>query len=261
MSIKEYNLSLQEQVDYTLTKNLPVIAGADLWRATGETEEQHWTGPWDVLKAKYDALPASYTRRLRAVLRRVADGETAELAATWSLYTSGDGQTGGDGEEQKQPGEDRDHPEYDLQTSTRQEPILTHPKWAGLTDDQIAALKMVMDGYKRTETITLSDGKSAKIYDVLKDLKPKELLQLIMKGVTVYNVPHTVLTVRYRAVEVPHIATAGTIVSSVPGGFATPAGRNWYFHGPSWQMKGSELWVTEVYELSGVGGVDPFIYS
>lgn len=261
--MKSYNITTQEQVDYVLTKNIPVISGADLWRATGETEEQHWTGPWQELKAKFDAFTATYTRRLRATLKRVADGETAELTATWSLYTTGDGHGGGgEGEEEEPPpGEDRDHPEYDLQTTTQQEPILTHPKWAGLTDDQISALKLVMDGYKRTERMTLEDGTKKTIYEILKPLKPKELLQLILKGVTVYNVPHTVLTVRYKAQAVPAIATTGSIVSSVPGGFATPAGRNWYFHGASWQMKGSELWVSEVYELSGVGGVDSFIYS
>lgn len=261
MSITSYNIATQEQVDYTLSRSVPVIAGADLFRSTGETEEQHWTGPWQDLHARYLSLPYSYTRRLHATLRRVADGDFAELTATWSVYTTGDGSTG-EGEEKKQPGQDRDHPEYDLQTSTVQEPILTHPKWAGCTEDQFTALKMVMDGYKRTEVITLADGKTkSSIYDILKPISPKELLQTILKGVTHYNAPHSVLTVRYRAEAVPAIATVGTIVSSVPGGFATPPGRDWYFHGPSWQMKGAELWVTEVYELSAPGGWNKFIYS
>lgn len=261
MSIKDFNTAVQEQVDYTLARSVPVIAGADLYRATGETEEKHWSGPWAEMKAVYDGLEYSVTRRLRATLKRVADGEFAELSATWTMYTTGDGQTGEDGEEKKQPGEDRAHPEYDLQTSTVQEPILTHPKWAGLDEDTLTALKMVMDGYKRTERIKLGDGSQPTIYDVLKSVSPKELLQLILKGVTHYNSPHTVLTVRYRAEAVPSIATVGMIVESVPGGFATPSGRDWYFHGPSWTMKGSELWVTETYELSGVGGWNKFIYT
>lgn len=261
--MKHYNITSQEQVDYTRSKQVPVIAGADLYRATGETEERHWTGPWDDMLALYNALTYSHTRRLHATLRRVADGDFAELSATWTLYTTGDGQTGEDGEK-KQPGESRDCPEYDLQTSTVQEPILTHPKWAGLLDEQLEALKMVMDGYKRTTPFEYeSEGNKVQstLYDVLKPLSPKELLQSILRGVTHYNAPHSILTVRYRATEVPAIATTGTIVDSVPGGFATPSGRNWYFHGPSWQMKGSELWVTEVYELSGPGGWNRFIYS
>ncbi len=264
--MKHYNITTQEQVDYTLSKQVPIIAGADLYRATGETEERHWSGPWDDMLALYKTLSYSNTRRLRATLQRVADGDFAELSATWTLYSTGDGQTGGTGgaEDEKKPGEDRDHPEYDLQTSTVQEPILTHPKWASLEDAILEALKMVMDGYKRTTPFEIEiNGKKEKstLYDVLKPLKPKELLQCIIKGVTHYNAPHSILTVRYRATEVPYISTTGSIVASVPGGFATPSGRDWYFHGPSWQMKGSELWVTEVYELSGPGGWNKFIYS
>lgn len=261
MSIKQFNIATQEQVDYTLTRQAPVISGADLYRATGETEEKHWTGPWAELKTRFDALEASVYRRLSATLHRVADGEFAELSATWSFYTNGDGSTSESGAA-VQPGEDRDHPEYDLQVQTVQEPILTHPKWASLSEDTLTAMKMVMDGYKRTEKITLSDGKTqSTIYDVLKSVSPKDLLQLLLKGVTAYNSPHCVLTVRYKSTEVPAISTVGTIVQNVPGGFATPSGRNWYFHGPSWQMKGSELWITEVYELSGPGGWNSFIYG
>lgn len=261
--IKSYNLSLQEQVDYTISKTLPIIAGADLYRATGETEEKHWTGPWAEIKALYDALEYSNYKRLRATLRRTADGEFGELTATWSMYETGDGQSDPSGSgTAAQPGTSRESPEYDLQLQTVQEPILTHYKWAGLTDDSLLALKMLMDGYKRDEPLVLSDGTRSTIYTQLKKMtSATQRVKLILAGVTSYNCPHAVLTVRYKSTEVPAIATAGTIVPDVPGGFATPSGRNWYFHGPSWTMKGSELWVTEVYELSGPGGWDEFIYG
>lgn len=259
--ITSYNIELQEQVDYTLSKSLPIIAGADLYRATGETEEKHWTGPWSEVKAQYDSLEYSNFKRLRATLKRTADGDFGELSAVWSMYEAGDGSTGEAGEETEQPGESRDCPEYDLQVQTVAEPLLTHPKWVGLSDDKMTALKMVMDGYKRTESFQLEDGTHSTIYEVLKDISPAALLRKVLQGVTAYNSPHIVLTVRYRSDIVPAIVTVGTIVSEVPGGFATPSGRNWYFHGPSWTMKGSELWVTEVYELSGPGGWDDFIYS
>lgn len=262
--IKSYNLSLQEQVDYTLSKSLPIIAGADLYRSTGETEEKHWSGPWAEVKAQYDALEYSYLKRLRATLKRSADGEFGELTASWSMYQTGDGQTepgSGSGEEKQQPGESRDVPEYDLQLQTVQEPILTHYKWNILNEDALLALKMLMDGYKRDEPILLKDGTKSTVGAVVDDISPPELVSKVLQGVTAYNSPHIVLTVRYKSVEIPSIATVGTIVTSVPGGFATPSGRNWYFHGPSWTMKGSELWVTEVYELSGPGGWDAFIYG
>lgn len=260
-----YNLSLQEQVDYTLSKSLPVISGADLYRSTGETEEKHWTGPWSEVKAQYDSLEYSNFKRLRATLKRTADGEQGELSATWSMYVTGDGQTdpggGGSGEEKQQPGESRDVPEYDLQLQTVQEPILTHFKWCVLNEDALLALKMIMDGYKRDEPMVLKDGSKTTVGTVIADISPSELVEKVMQGVTAYNSPHIVLTVRYKSVEVPAIATVGTIVTSVPGGFEAPDGRDWYFHGPSWNMKGSELWVTEVYELSGPGGWDKFIYE
>lgn len=258
--MKHYNITTQEGLDYTLSRSAPVITGADLYRSTGETEEKHWTGPWAEMLAMYHALEASYYRRLRATLKRAGDGDFGELTATWSLYTDGAGQTGESGAEQ-QPGESRDCPEYDLQLQTVAEPILTHYKWAGMSDDTLLALKMLMDGYKRDEPLVLEDGTRTTIYEQLKGIAYPERLQLILKGVTSYNCPHAVLTVRYKADAVPAIATVGTIVEDVPGGFATPAGRNWYFHGPSWVMKGAELWVTEVYELSGPGGWDAFIYG
>lgn len=258
MSLKSYNITTQEQVEHVLTRTAPILAGADLYRATGRTEERHWTGPWEELRVMMETLPASLEARLQATLKRVADGELAELDATWNYYTQGDG---GGGEEKKQPGEDRDHPEYDLAVQTVQEHILTHPKWAGLSVDQLSALKMVMDGYKLTEKLTLSDGERSTINDILQKTQPEELWRLLLQGVTAYNAPHCVLTVRYRSSAVPTIATVGQVVNAVPGGFSTPGGRNWYFHGPSWQMKGSELWVTEVYELSGPGGWNKFIYS
>lgn len=257
MSIKSYNIGTREQVEHTLTRTAPVLSGADIYRSTGRTEERHWSGPWEALREMMEGLEASATARLSATLTRVADGEMGELAATWSYYEAGAG--GGEGE--KAPGSDREHPEYDMAVQTVQEPILTHPKWQSLGEDTLAAMKMVMDGYRMDEVVTLSNGKKSTLYEVLKGTQPKELLQCLLKGVTAYNSPHVVLTVRYKSDVVPAIATVGTIVGSVPGSFATPAGRNWYFHGPSWTMKGAELWVTEVYELSGPGGWDAFIYG
>lgn len=259
MSIKSINIELREQVEHTLTRQMPVVAGAELYRATGETESRAWSGPWEQMREKFEGLEYSYFRRLNATLKRVADGEFGELTATWTFYEAGDGS--GEAGSDVQPGTDREHPEYDLQLQTVQEPILTHPKWEGMSDDKLLALKMLMDGFKRTEKFVREDGTSARIYDELKNVSPVERVRLILKGVTAYNSPHIVLTVRYRGTAVPDIATAGAIVSTVPGGFRTPAGRNWYFHGPSWSMKGAELWITEVYELSGPGGWDSFIYG
>lgn len=259
MSIKNINIKLREQVELTLTRQLPVVSGAELYRATGETESRAWSGPWEQMLALFEGLEYSYFRRLNATLRRVADGEFGELEATWTYYEAGDGS--GEAGSEVQPGADRDHPEYDLQLQTVQEPILCHPKWAGLSDDKLTALKLLIDGYKMQEKFVRDDGSPVRIYDELKGAGLGDRVRLILKGVSAYNSPHVVLTVRYKGTVVPSIATAGSIVATVPGGFQTPPGRDWYFHGPSWSMKGAELWITEVYELSGPGGWNKFIYE
>lgn len=259
MSVQSFNVAVREQVQHTLTRQLPVVCGAELYRATGKTEERQWSGPWEQMVQMFEGLEYSFFKRLSATLVRVADGEFGELTATWTYYEAGDGADGaGDG---VQPGADRDHPEYDLQVQTVQEPILTHPKWAGLSDDKLTALKMLMDGYKKTEKFVRDDGSSVRIYDELHGSGLGARIKLILQGVSAYNSPHIVLTVRYKGTVVPSIATVGSIVADVPGGFKTPAGRNWYFHGPSWSMRGAELWITEVYELSGPGGWSDFIYG
>ena len=111
MSIKSINIELREQVEHTLTRQMPVVAGAELYRATGETESRAWSGPWEQMREKFEGLEYSYFRRLNATLKRVADGEFGELTATWTFYEAGDGS--GEAGSDVQPGTDREHPEYD----------------------------------------------------------------------------------------------------------------------------------------------------
>ena len=263
MAIKSYNITVQEQVKQVLRYRRPIITGADDYVETGESLEQAWTGPWAELEARMRAMRYSNTQRIDCTLTRIADGDMAELTVTTTYYTASPGGGGGSGEggeEASKPGESKEHPAYEVQVQMVQEPILTHPKFQSLNADVLNALKMVMDGYKLSEKILCADGERRAIDEVLKST-PSPLTELVKHGLTHYLSPSITLTARYKAQSVPQLATAGQIVSSVPGGFGTPQGRNWFYGGPSVSMEGEQIIVSEVYQLSGVGGWDTNIYS
>lgn len=261
MPIKDLNTSLQEQVSMNRRRQAPIIYGEDNYKATGETRSQEWSGPWDEILAKMAALPASLSERLDATATRVADGEFGTLRASWTIYeAAGDG---GEGESSSTPGSSRNNPQYEVQTSAVQEPLLSHPKLAYLPLNYLKALKMLMDGY------TLED----KIYDeghemevtiktLLDQIPTPEATSLVLQGCTHYLSPQVVVTVRYVADRVPDFANICSIVDSVPGPFPSPAGgRNWLFEGPGVSVDGPQIMVSETYRLSGPGGWNSFLYS
>ena len=259
MAIKDFNTSLQEQVEMSQRRQAPVLYGEELYRATGESRSQEWTGPWEEILAKMQQLPASLSERLDASATRTADGEFGTLRATWTFYEF----AGEEGQEDSPPGSDRDNPQYEVQTSAVQEPILTHPKLAYLPLNYLKALKMLMDGYTLEDKI-YSEGHQTEmtIGDFLNDIPTPEATRLVLQGVTHYVSPQVIVTVRYASASVPQFAQICSIVDKLPGPLPAPAGgRNWLFEGPSVSMDGPQIIVSETYRLSGPGGWSEFLYS
>lgn len=259
MSVKDYNITLQEQVAMSHRRQAPIIYGEDLYKATGESRSQEWSGPWEDILAKMGALPASLVERLDATATRAADGNFGTLRATWTLYESA---AGSDGEAQP-PGSNRSNPQYEVQTSAVQEPILTHPKLAYLPLNYLKALKMLMDGYTLDDKL-YDEGHQAEVtlQTLLDQIPTPQITKLVMQGCTHYVSPQVVVTARYTAPAVPQFATLCSIVDKVPGPFPAPAGgRNWLFEGPSVSVDGSQIMVSETYRLSGPGGWNEFLYS
>lgn len=262
MAILDYNTSLQEQVPMTHRRQAPVVYGEDLYKATGEQHSREWSGPWGEILRTMQELPASMSERLDATATRVADGDFGTLRATWTLYEFA-GANGEDAATESPPGSSRANPQYEIQNSAVQEPILTHPKLAYLPLNYIKALKMLMDGYTLEDTIYDSGyQREVTIEELLENIPTPEAKTLILQGVTHYLSPQVVVTCRYAADTVPQFAQLCSIVTELPGPFPQPAGgRNWLFEGPSVSMDGPQIMVSETYRLSGPGGWSPFLYT
>lgn len=259
MAIKDFNTSLQEQVAMSQSRKSPVLYGEDLYKATGESRSQEWSGPWEEILEKMQQLPASLAERLDATATRAADGNFGTLRATWNFYEY----AGAAGQEESLPGSSREHPQYEVQNSAVQEPILTHPKLAYLPLNYIKALKMLMDGYTLEDNI-YDEGyqEELTIKELLNDIPTPEATRLVLQGVTHYLSPQVVVTCRYAADSMPQFATLCSVVDKVPGPFPAPAGgRNWLFEGPSISMDGPQIMVSETYRLSGPGGWSEFLYT
>lgn len=259
MGIRNIGGGVCEAVHKVRRISRPLMTGqADGYVATGDTLEQRWTGPWAALEAKMLNLQADASNRLQATLTRQADGDHAELSAVWTSYVPGGGGGGGGGA--NAPGSSRENPSYALQVTSVQEPLLTHPLYANLSQEALTALKMLMDGYKLTEVVaTASDGTPTTLEQALGQVDAK-LVERVKKGQTHYMAPQIAVTARYRSDSLPDTGNAMKI-GNPPGGFSTPAGCNWLQLVPGIEMQGNEIWVSETYLLSSPGGWDKDIYG
>lgn len=265
MAIKNINVTLREAVQKVRRYSRPIITGADKYVATGDTLEQSWTGSWAELEAKMTALAYDLTNRLSCTLTRLADGDHSELRATWTTYTQrgADDGSGGGTSFEGIPGSSRDNPTYSVQVTSVQEPLLTHPNYNYLTDDYLTAMKMLMDGYKGSDTLMDSrTGDPITIDKLLSELETGDdnIVTRIKKGQTHYMAPHVSLTCRYKSDSVPTLGTSFKIATP-PGEVNTPPGHDWLFLMPSIDVQEGEIWVNETYLLSGPGGWDKKIYS
>lgn len=260
MGIVNYNIRTVESVQKVRRIQRPIITeDGDSYVATGDTLEQCWSGPWAELESKMGSLEFSLTRRLQATLSRIADGNMAELRATWTDYVKRKAETSGDSTSSV-PGASREAPSYSVQVTCVQEPLLTHPSYASLDDISLTALKMLMDGGKPSDVVTIGDnGLPVTLEQQLASVSA-DLVKRIKRGQTHYLAPQVAVTARYRAKSIPDTATSFTI-SEPPGGINTPAGHDWLFIAPSTEAHGDEVWVSETYLLSGAGGWDKAIYG
>jgi hypothetical protein len=236
----------------THRRQAPVLVGADTYRATGATFSQEWTGPWQELYDKMQALTASMAERLDATLTRQADGEYGTLRATWTYYEQGTGE-GGE-QPQQQPGSSRECPQYELSSSATQEPVLTHPKFAAVkwdTGPGIALQKLAAGADPDEEFEWLGTR-----YSVGEEAQKVDGWELVLRARS-YYVPHVVVSVTRAG---GGTASVGEVVSKVEG-VATAAGVKWLTAGGGASGTGAGRRFVQKYIASGPGGWDKEIYS
>ncbi len=261
MGIKDYNIDVREAVHRVRRIRRPLMSGVDNYQATGDTLERRWSGPWGELERLMESLGYSEASRLDATLTRVADGDMAELVATWTDYRRKDDAGGGGGE--AMPGSSREAPAISVQVTVTEEPLLTHPNYSFLTGDYLTALKMLMDGYKESDVMTDSrNGEPITLKQLLSEVDTGDdnLVERVKKGQTHYMAPAVQVTCRYRSSTMPKLGTSLKI-GQPPSGVPTPPNHNWLALVPGVDMQNGEIWVSETYLLSAPGGWDQTIYG
>lgn len=149
-------------------------------------------------------------------------------------------------------------PEYNLEVTTSDEPLATHPKYDELdVQDRAEAVELAtnppMEDDKETlKEIDTSDWAENKI----------ELYEKIRSGVEAFRDPKVVWTKRWVSQELPsNLNNTGEIDS--PGGSepAVAADRNWLYLGARTRIRGKVYEIEESWELSGRGGWDDDLYG
>jgi hypothetical protein len=247
MSLKAFNMHAVERVEHTRTRRRPVIKGTDAYVATGDTETYNYSGPWDEMLARFNALEGTLARRVEATITRSADGGWADLSVVFSSYIPGSEATNGD-PDGAAPGGSRGNPQYERSSSEAAVALLLHPKFATVSDEVAQAATQMMNGAAATDRF--DDNRT--LGDVVQGAN-EELFSLVSRGVHEVLVQRVQLTARYMAQQPP--TTPAMTIQTPPGPLAAvQAGYDWLYLGATQSYSNGELWVTETYKLSGPGG-------
>tara|TARA_R110001599_G_C12090141_1_gene645941 strand:+ start:90 stop:830 length:741 start_codon:yes stop_codon:yes gene_type:complete len=155
-------------------------------------------------------------------------------------------------------GEGENVPEYNLEVTTSDEPLATHPKYDAL------------DSYDRAEAVELAtnppmedDGESLKEIDTSEWSENKqELYGKIRIGIEAFRDPKVVWSKRWVSESLPaNLNKTGEI--DEPGGSepGVAADRNWLYLGARTRIRGKVYEIEESWELSGRGGWDEDLYG
>lgn len=180
------------------------------------------------------------------------EGPVGELRVTSEVFrvpfeeSSGSGSAGDNEKEDdttsSMPGDDASYPEISIQSNTVEEPLLTHPNYKDVTDDQLTGLHALINGASEGDIITTASGKKAKVGELVKGCKA---VAKIKKGITHYLCAHTVVTIRHKGRST--VGTAGKVghTSGLP---KLPTGMSWLCLGTGAEKCGPECYVTSVWE-------------
>lgn len=147
--------------------------------------------------------------------------------------------------------------EYTMDYSCSEQPLLTHPKFKDLSEEEQDALMAVAAGASPTDTF----GKDEKVIkDVVKSTSGKLALELLRKGQISFLCPGGVFSVTS---TVAALSLAGVGKKGSPGSGAPAVGGsyNWIKEGVSGRRTGTGNWRQTVsWRLSGPDGWNTDLY-
>lgn len=270
----ERELVLSHNPQDTTPKGADGIDIKGAWTETGSKETINFDGTWDGLKAYMETLLAGYndaatefsgTSYTCTITRHEAGRATAQLQLTpMQFIKTDDGEGGGGGEGTgANPGDSRAHPEISVSVENTEEPLLTNPICAGLTENQMCAVNMFCSGATMGEIVYGTSGAPVGTVGSLITSLPADVKKLVLAGVTSYYSPKATITIKYKSSKAALVvgSDGATISDSVPG-VTNLSNRNFLFMGSGVeQASDGSVTVTETYLQSGPGGWNTTLYK
>lgn len=234
--------------------------------ATGYSDVRKFSGRWDAMLEEAERMLTDHAEheRVRVELERMG-GEVCELTVTLERFrvaSGGGGEAGGGdgGSGAAELGSEAD-PCFSSSSQLVEVHLLSHPKFAGLTDLERRALKAMIDGMDECALISMPESPTEKrmLRDCISTEAGWKAFERVSKGVTAYLELAMEVTARWKGRNNKY--TPGTIVSSPPGGFNVPQGRDFLVSGGGCEKNGKEAWSSASFRMSGPDGWDDYLYG
>ena len=281
----ERELVLSHNPQDTTPKDADGIDIKGEWRETGSKETINYDGTWEGLKAYIETLLAGYndaatefsgTSYTCTITRHEAGRATAQLQLTPMQFikssdSDGEGGEGGGGGEGGEgsgtsgnPGDSRSYPEISISIENVEEPLLTNPICANLSEEQMCAVNMFCSGATMGEIVYGTSGNPVGTVGNLISGLPGDVKSLVLAGVTSYYSPKATVTIKYKSSKAALAvgSDGATISDSVPGVTNLSKNRNFLFMGSGVeQASDGSVTVSETYLQSGPGGWNTTLYK
>lgn len=243
--MREINIIKREQVENTLE----VSRGDEgevhaVGTVVYEDKEEGWSGRCPQIGSTY-ADDARMT--LEKISRKRLPGGMVQVTLTYELPRQAASDFGA-----------VEETEYDVDYSCVDQPLLTHPKFKNLPEEEQDALMAVAGGATPKDTFG-DEGKV--IEEAVKSEAGKKALELMRKGQVSFLCPGGTFSVTSTkgSISLSGVGKKG----SPPGGApSVPSGSNWIYYGIRGRRTGTRgQWrVTETWMVSGQGGWEEYIY-
>ena len=271
----ERELVLSHNPQDTTPKDADGIDIKGEWKETGSKETINYDGTWDGLKSYIETLLAGYndaatefsgTSYTCTITRHEAGRATAQLQLTPMEFVKSADDEGGEGGEGTgaNPGDSRAYPEISVSVENVEEPLLTNPICANLTEDQMCAVNMFCSGSTMGEIVYGTSGAPVGTVGSLITTLPADVKKLVLAGVTSYYSPKATITIKYKSSKAALVvgSDGATISDSVPGVKNLSSNRNFLFMGSGVeQASDGSVTVSETYLQSGPGGWNQTLYK
>ena len=245
----KYNIKLQEQPSYTITK----VSPSQEWLTdnhytvnSSDYEEFTFTGNEAEVKDKRDAyLNDSGQHQISTTLTRL-NGNLWQLQVRQSPLVKQAEEEQEESPEEKEHGSKDNPKQLSISITAIQESVLNHAKYANLTPQQRGAIKAYMNGAMEGQKVADANGQAIRLGQIMP--MSDSLVQLALKCPS-YYVPSIAVTYQYYSGSA--VTDAGEIgqPKNPPGMSKLPEGYTSLFMGCSSSPQGKGYIIQESYTI------------